>query len=307
MSRWMHRPRIEDHYRTTSRRAAYLELGNRLSDQGLIGRNLRGPYSCLLALAALLTMPHSSAAQSPSSASSAVIYVVRRGWHIDVGFEVTELQPPLKSLATQFPGARYLVFGFGDQHYLLAKNHNAPVLLAALWPGRGMLLVTGLTSPPQEAFGADHVAALAVTAEHTLGAQTFIWQSLDRREMSNSAADRTGAAEGAADQLKSYQRGPYEGSLYFSATPTYSAFHTCNTWAAEALHAATLPVHSAGVVFAGQLWRQVRRLERQLSPAPPKVWSPEPPRASLPGAQVRAAQLQGGFVPSWQTTVVPEF
>jgi Protein of unknown function (DUF2459) len=276
---------------------------------------LRGPYSYLLAtLAALLTMPHSSAAQSPPAASSAVIYVVRRGWHIDVGFDVTELQPPLKSLATEFPGARYLVFGFGDQHYLLAKDHNAPVLLAALWPGRGMLLVTGLTSPPQEAFGVDHVAALAVTADQTRGAQTFIWQSLDRREMSHDAAeshdaaDRNSAAENAADQLKSYRRGPYEGSLYFSATPTYSAFHTCNTWAAETLRAAPLPVHSAGVVFAGQLWRQVRRLERQLSPAAPKALSPEPPRASLPGAsQVRAAQLQGGFVPSWQTTVVPEF
>jgi uncharacterized protein DUF2459 len=240
---------------------------------------LRSSYYCILAsLAALLSMPHSSAAQSSSSADSAVIYVVRRGWHIDVGFDVAQLQPPLKSMPGEFPGARYVFFGFGDQHYLLAKDRNAPVLLAALWPGRGMLLVTGLTSPPQDAFGADHVAALTVTADQARAAQTFIWQSLDQR-----------------DSLKSYQRGPYEGSLYFSATPTYSAFHTCNTWAAEALKAATLPIHSGGVVFAGQLWGQVRRLERKLSPGPP--------RASLPGS----AQLHGGFVPSWQTTVVPEF
>ena len=33
------------------------------------------------------------------------------------------------------------------RRYLLAKNRNAPVLLAALWPGRGMILATGLTSP----------------------------------------------------------------------------------------------------------------------------------------------------------------
>jgi hypothetical protein len=256
------------------------------SDQGLTGRNLRVPYAYILAtLAALLTMPHSSAAQSSPAASSAVIYVVRRGWHIDVGFDVAELQPPLKSLVTEFPDVKYLFFGFGDRHYLLAKDRNPPVLLAALWPGRGMLLVTGLTSTPQDAFGADHVALLAVAADQSLGAQSFIWQSLDKRELSSTSTEG----------LKSYQRGPYEGSLYFSATPTYSAFHTCNTWAAEALHAATLPVHSTGVVFAGQLWRQVRRLERQLSP--------EPPRASLPGV----AQEQGGFVPSWQTTVVPEF
>ena len=39
----------------------------------------------------------------------------------------------------------------------MAKDHNGPVLLGALWPGRGMLLLTGLTSAPQEAFGAEHV------------------------------------------------------------------------------------------------------------------------------------------------------
>jgi Protein of unknown function (DUF2459) len=240
-------------------------------------------YYILASLAALLSMPHSSAAQSPPAADSAVIYVVRRGWHVDVGFDAADLQPPLKSMLGEFPGARYLFFGFGDQHYLLAKDRNAPVLLAALWPGRGMLLVTGLSSPPQDAFGAEHVAALAVTTDQARSAQTFIWQSLDQRE-----------------NLNSYQRGPYEGSLYFSATPTYSAFHTCNTWAAEALKAATLPIHSAGVLFAGQLWEQVQRLEHTLAPGPPRAGAP---RASLPGS----AQLHGGFVPSWQTTVVPEF
>jgi hypothetical protein len=246
-------------------------------------------------LAAWLSMPHSSAAQSapaaqsPLAAHSAVIYVARRGWHIDVGFDAAELQPPLKSMLAEFPGARYLFFGFGDEHYLLAKNRNTPVLLAALWPGRGMLLVTGLTSPPQDAFGADHVAALVVTADQAQGTQTFIRQSLDQRENLDEGTDR----------INVYRRGPYEGSLYFSATPTYSAFHTCNTWVAEALKAAKLPIRSAGVVFAGQLWGQVRHLERQLSTG----LSSEPPRASLPGA----AQLHGGLVPSWQTTVVPEF
>jgi hypothetical protein len=271
----------------------------------MTGRHLRSPYSYLLAtLAALLVMPHLSAAQSPPAAGSA-IYLVRRGWHIEVGFDVAELQPPLNSLVTQFPGARYLFFGFGDQHYLLAKHHNGPVLLGALWPGRAMLLVTGLSSPPQQAFGADQVAVLAVAAEQTRRAQAFIWQSLDTRSLDRQSSEALASngperSSNSADQLKPYQRGPYEGSLYFSATPTYSAFHTCNTWAAEVLHAATLPVHSGGVVFAGQLWRQVRRLERRLSA--------EPPRASLPGAgHVQAAQLQGGLVPSWHTTVVPEF
>jgi hypothetical protein len=52
-----------------------------------------------------------------------------------------------------------------------------------------------------------------------------------------------------------------QSSLFFAAAPKYSAVHTCNTWAAEALRAAGLPIHSRGVVFASQLWSQIRRIE----------------------------------------------
>jgi Protein of unknown function (DUF2459) len=81
-----------------------------------------------------------------------------------------------------------------------------------------------------------------------------------------------------------YAPGPYPGSGYFNAVPRYSAFHTCNTWAAEALKAAGLPVRSRGVALAGQLWRQSRRLDaaslhaagesvpdRSASPAAPRT------------------------------------
>jgi Protein of unknown function (DUF2459) len=187
----------------------------------------------------------------------------------------------MTSLATEFPGVRYLLFGFGDQRYLMAKDRNAPVLLAALWPGRGMILATGLTATPADAFGASQVIALAVTARQALDAQAFVWQSLARRP-----------TDGADSPVESYARGPYEGSLYFTAKPKYSAFHTCNTWAAEALEAAALPIHGGGVVFAGQLWVQVRRLA-----------AANASKAARPGT----VQLQGGLEPFWQTTVVPEF
>jgi Protein of unknown function (DUF2459) len=203
---------------------------------------------------------------------SAVIYIARRGWHVDIGFAAADLQPPLRSLLDEFPGAQYLFFGFGDRRYLLAKNRNAPVLLAALWPGRGMILATGLTSPPTVAFGVRQVVALAVTLRQASDAQAFVWYSLDRPS--------------GNDPVRSYAAGPYEGSLFFTATPKYSAFHTCNTWAAESLATAALPIHSAGVIFAGQLWSQVRRAEKKQSAV-----------AQLQ-TQVRLlAQVQGGLLP----------
>jgi hypothetical protein len=206
-------------------------------------------FSWLALLLALVSGPRPGIAQSlptpdMESARTSVIYVARRGWHIDIGFSAGDLQPPLQSLTGQFPGVRYLFFGFGDQRYLLAKHQSGPVLLAALWPGRALVLATGLNALPEEAFGAAHVLALKVTLEQLQSAQAYVWRSL-------------------RSQVSAYARGPYEGSLYFTATSRYSAFHTCNTWVAEALKAAALPIHSAGVIFAGQLWGQVRRLAQQ--------------------------------------------
>jgi hypothetical protein len=265
---------------------------------------LRGRNYLLASLLALLWLPYAGAAQDAApqdraagtrtdagagagSAKPAVIYVARRSWHIDIGFAAADLQPPLDAVAAQFPGVRYLFFGFGDRHYLLAKDRNAPVLLAALWPGRGMILATALASSPQNAFGAAHVIALSVTQKQARDTQAFVSHSLE-------------------NGVTPYATGPYEGSVFFAATPRYSAFHTCNTWAAESLRAAALPIHSAGVIFAGQLWSQVRRLEKKQS-----ADGLSGAGAQLPNGAAQlyrlADQRHGGWVPSWHTTVVPPF
>ena len=272
---------------------------------------MRSRHYLPASLLALLWLPYGGLAQDAApqnpgpgtdagagSAESAVVYVVRRGWHMDIGFAAADLHAPLDAVAAQFPGVRYLFFGFGDQHYLLAKDRNAPVSLAALWPGPGMILATALASSPQAAFGAAHVATLFVTERQVRDIQAFVWYSLDRQS----------AQQGGG--VKPYAPGPYEDSLFFAATPRYSGFHTCNTWAAESLRDAALPVHSAGVIFAGQLWTQVRRLEKnQSAHGLNGAHGVSGGAAQLPNAAAQAYrlanQLHGGLVPSWHTTVVP--
>jgi hypothetical protein len=196
------------------------------------------------ALAAVLVFSLCSAANAGSDSST--IYVARRGWHIDIGMAAADLSRPLNQAAAPLPGSNYVFFGFADKHYLLAANHNAPVLLSALWPGASILLTTGLTNSPAEGFGATHVITLSVTPDQMRDLQAFIWRSLRTQD----------------DVLRVYRDGPYEGSAYFLGKPKYSALHTCNTWGAEALRAAGFHVHTGGVVFAGQLWVQARRLKR---------------------------------------------
>lgn len=99
----------------------------------------------------------------------------------------------------------------------------------------------------QAAFGEDKVIEILVTAAQARNAQAFVWRGLSTEN-------------GAVTPLLA---GPYDGSHYYSASQGYSALHTCNTWAAETLQAANLPVHSFGVELSGQLWIQARPLDHR--------------------------------------------
>jgi hypothetical protein len=199
----------------------------------LAGGSLAG---CTLARPTAAVEGHAGQGQAEPTTT---VYVARRKWHIDVGFAAADLGP-LAALNAEFPAAKYLFFGFGDRHYLLAKNRDAPLLLGALWPGPGLILLTSLQGLPAQAFGESQVVELELSTAQTRAIQSFIRSSI---------ADPT-----------PYAKGPYEGSLYYAARQRYSAFHTCNTWAAQTLRAGDVPVRARGVLFAGQLWSQVRKL-----------------------------------------------
>jgi len=200
----------------------------------------------LLSLEACTGMPPRRAEEGVVQAGpSMIVYAARRGWHIDIGFRVSDLEPPLAAVNQDFPNAQYLFFGFGDRRYLVSRNKNFPSMLDALWPGAGMVLATSLVTTPEEAFGAAQVIRLTVSPAQGREAQEFVWNSFLK-------------TDGAVSY---YAEGPYGGSLYYSAIPTYSAVYTCNTWIAEALQTAGLSIHSVGVVFAAQLWSQLRSID----------------------------------------------
>jgi hypothetical protein len=175
-----------------------------------------------------------------------------------VGFATDDLGP-LAFAGAEFSGSKYVFFGFGDRHYLLAKNHDAPVLSGALWPGPGLMLLTALQGTPAAAFGRSQVIEIELSRTQARAVQTFI---------------RSSIADSVAYVPAPYDKGPYEGSLYYAASARYSAFHTCNTWAAEALRRGDLSVRSRGVIFATQLWSQVRKLRHRI---PVSLLAPQSP------------------------------
>jgi len=152
------------------------------------------------------------------------IWLAERSWHTEIGVEVGDLGGGLVLLAREFPGAELLMFGFGKRHFLLAPEPGLAEFLAGPFPGEAALEVTGMLAPP---FGA---LSLSVTPAGLAGLMAALEASF---------------APGPA-LIEARQR---PARRYYVAARGYSLAYTCNTWTAELLGAAGLPVGATGVVF----------------------------------------------------------
>jgi len=124
-------------------------------------------------------------------------------------------------------------------------------MVSALWGDAGLVLVTSVgLQQPEQVFGWDSVVRVALTSQQMSDLQDFIGRSFATHD-------------GAIVPVVPGQHAVGSYSAYYESVQRYSALHTCNTWAADALKSAELPVSSSGVEFASQLWQQVLKLEAQ--------------------------------------------
>jgi uncharacterized protein (TIGR02117 family) len=181
-------------------------------------------------------------AQVPKGAAS--IYVVERGWHTDIGLPVDEITGPLATLEQGFPGVRFMVFGFGERAYYMARRTGSAALLTAMFPSESAILMTALSVSPTLAFADQHVVELHLPQDAVDRIVTRIWQVLEK------------GPDGSAVRLAD---GPYPGSVFLASTETYDLFNTCNTWTAAVLHDAGLPI-DPHVLLADGVMQQVDRI-----------------------------------------------
>jgi uncharacterized protein (TIGR02117 family) len=180
----------------------------------------------------------------PVPHGEATIYVVGRGWHTDIGLPVDEVTGPLASLERDFPGVRFMVFGFGERAYYMERKEGSGEMLAALLPSKSAILMTALNAPPTEAFEDHEVVALHLPRDAVARIAARLWDGLEKH------------ADGLPVRLAD---GPYVGSMFYASTETYDGFHTCNTWTALVLRDAGLPMNTH-VLFASQVMQQVSRI-----------------------------------------------
>ena len=180
-----------------------------------------------------------------SASRTELLYVISGGWHTELGLPAGAISGQLAALKSEFPSARYLVFGWGARDYYMARNPGMADMLRALAPGPAVMLIIPLKMPPETFFGPSNTLILHVSRDGIERLSELLWSFLAADD--EAAPHRIGA-------------GPYTESVFYASTGTYNLSHTCNTWTAEALRVAGLPVSTAGVVFANQVLDQVQPL-----------------------------------------------
>ena len=117
---------------------------------------------------------------APVPNGEATIYVVGRGWHTDIGLSVDEVTGPLASLERDFPGIRFMVFGFGERQYYMAHDAGSGEMLTALLPSDSAILLTALRAPPAEAFVDQTVVTLHLSRSGVERIAMRLWDGLEK-------------------------------------------------------------------------------------------------------------------------------
>ena len=205
--------------------------------------------STMHALVGCRSPPSPTSREPPSDGVTA--YVIAAGWHTEIALPIHAIHGPLRALTSDFPGSQYLVFGWGERNYYMARAPTFDDAMRALFPGPAVLLVTSLYRPPRDSRPGARVFEVVLPTAGLDPLSNHLWAAFEK------------SGDGTPRRLAA---GPHPGSVFYGATATYSASYTCNTWTADSLRAGGVPVTSAGVVFAGQVTDQLRSLSARAAP-----------------------------------------
>jgi hypothetical protein len=205
---------------------------------------------CLqVGLAILLMLSPAGCAKAPPAcveepASQAdVVFVLQHGWHTDLAIPTQVLRGNMTVFQRIFPGLKVLVIGFGKRTFMMAPVTTSGDLVIGPFPGKGAILVVGLKGPPSLAYDDGVQASVILPAGGPERLSEFIWQTLSIQD----------------GKPVPIREGFFPGSMFYATQVEYAGTYTCNTWTADALHAAGVDVNPQGAVFAGQTMRQVER------------------------------------------------
>ncbi|TMA61719.1 MAG: DUF2459 domain-containing protein [Deltaproteobacteria bacterium] len=176
------------------------------------------------------------------------VFIAHDSWHAAIVLSKNDISAEAVPELVDFPQAQFIEFSWGDKDYF--PNPDAGIfsaLKAAFWSSGSVLHVVGFRGDVKTFYGRAEIVELYLSAPAYARLQDFIAQTFLRPE--------AGRAQASAGLLAD--------SHFYPATHKFSLVKTCNTWVAEALEAAGLPIVSDYVMTPGQLAEQLGKLNEQ--------------------------------------------
>ena len=219
------------------------EIGN-----GRVRRARREVALCwaLVTLTTGCLGPIASMWPPPVDAPTVPVWVVDHGWHTGLVLGRSSVPRGLLPEGDDFPAAHYLEFGWGDADFYRARDPGVALAVRAAVLSRASVIhVVGLPMAPETTFASQDLVEIRLSRPGFDALARFVHNSFDRE------------GQGVASPREA---GLYGDSAFYSSRERYHLLNTCNTWIADALRAAGLPITPAYAMTAGNLMWQVRRL-----------------------------------------------
>ncbi len=176
------------------------------------------------------------------------VFIVHNSWHAAIVMAKSDLTDKAMAELAEFPSASFIEFSWGDRDYF--PNPNAGVfsaVKAALWSGGSVIHLVGFTDSVARFYPGATIIELRLSAL----AHRRLVDYLDDTFLRDASAPRDRAAPGL-----------FPHSRFYPARRKFSLLRTCNTWVAEALEQAGLPITAQWVISAGNLHSQLIEASR---------------------------------------------
>jgi uncharacterized protein (TIGR02117 family) len=214
---------------------------------GLFQKTPSGFHSRILIIVFLLSAHSSSGAEIPFHAeakNATTIFIVHDTWHAAIVIKKADMATVFLPELRDFPSADYLEFSWGDREYFPAPDGGVGLALkAAFWSTGSILHVVGFKDAVEKVYPSADIIGITLSEEGFQRLIKFISDTFSRQHPPAPAEARPGL---------------FSNSKFYAAEGKFSLLRTCNTWVAEALSAAGLPINPGYVITAGNLNKQVR-------------------------------------------------
>lgn len=204
------------------------------------------------ALLALLLWPALASCAAPAvdceAGPGVEVEIVRHRWHTGIVIPAEQLGQPLAFLAQQFPDARWFEIGWGDREFYREPDSTWLIIRSLFWPTASVLHVVGLEKPAPELPHGDLLTLRLSPAQ----------MARLRRAIAADFRRRRG-------ETLRIEPGLYGDSWFYEAHGHFWFVRTCNTWTAQRLEGAGVPLRGFMTLTADSVMAQLRDAREEVA------------------------------------------